>query len=126
MLPFTRRSKPWVAVGLATKLTAGTGGNSARYDARRDLHYHFRCLRSGTVHDLPTRFDPDLIAKLDPGLHQDLSRQGFQVTGYRLELVGYQTSPVASDILHDPAEADQPPPHGGTAGLSAATGAAKP
>ena len=40
----------------------------ARYDARRDLHYHFRCLRSGTVHDLPTPFDPDLIAKLDPRL----------------------------------------------------------
>ena len=38
----------------------------ARYDPRRDLHYHFRCLRTGTVHDLPTRFDPDLIAKLDP------------------------------------------------------------
>ena len=60
-----------VAVGVATKLTAGIGGDRARYDARRDLHYHFRCLRSGTVHDLPTRFDPDLIAKLDPRLHED-------------------------------------------------------
>ena len=39
-----------------------------RYDARRDPHYHFRCLRTGTVHDLPTRFDPDLVAKLDPSL----------------------------------------------------------
>jgi Fur family transcriptional regulator, peroxide stress response regulator len=85
----------WVAVGLATKFTVGTGGNCARYDARRDLHYHFRCLRSGAVHDLPTRFDPDLITKLDPRLHEDLSRQGFQVTGYRLELVGYQTSSSA-------------------------------
>ena len=83
-----------VAVGVAAKLTAGTGGNRSRYDARRDLHYHFRCLRSGTVHDLPTRFDPDLIAKLDPRLHDDLSRQGFQVTGYRLELVGYQNGPL--------------------------------
>ena len=85
-----------VAVGVATKLTAGNRRRPrSRYDARRDLHYHFRCLRTGTVHDLPTRFDPDLIAKLDPRLHDDLSRQGFQVTGYRLELVGYQNGPVA-------------------------------
>jgi len=78
-----------VAVGVATRFTAGDGGSSARYDARRDLHYHFRCLRSGTVHDLPTAFDPDLIAKLNPCLLDELSRQGFRVTGYRLELVGY-------------------------------------
>lgn len=115
----------WVAVGLATKLTTGTGGNSARYDARRDLHYHFRCLRSGTVHDLPTRFDPDLIAKLDPGLHQDLSRRGFEVIGYRLELVGYQTSPQANDIDPDPVEPDHPTRHDAAASVSA-TGAAKP
>jgi Fur family peroxide stress response transcriptional regulator len=47
-------------------------------------------LRTGTVHDLPTRFDPDLVAKLDPRLADYLGRQGFRVTGYRLELVGYQ------------------------------------
>jgi Fe2+ or Zn2+ uptake regulation protein len=76
-----------VACGLATKLPAGDG--SARYDARREQHYHFRCLRSGTVQDLPTRFDPDLIAKIDPGLTVELERNGFHVTGYRLELVGY-------------------------------------
>jgi Fe2+ or Zn2+ uptake regulation protein len=87
-----------VAVGVATKLNAGTGGARSRYDARRDLHYHFRCLRSGTVHDLPTRFDPDLIAKLDPRLHDDLSRHGFQVTGYRLELVGYQNGSVGGTM----------------------------
>ncbi len=85
-----------VDVGAATKLTAGTGGTRSRYDARRDLHYHFRCLRSGTVHDLPTRFDTDLINKLDPRLHEELSRQGFEVTGYRLELVGYQ-KPSSAD-----------------------------
>ena len=79
-----------VDVGVATKLTAGLGGTRSRYDARRDLHYHFRCLESGTVHDLPTRFDPDLIKKLDPRLHEHLSQHGFEVTGYRLELVGYQ------------------------------------
>ena len=81
-----------VAAGMAARLTpgAGAGDTSARYDARRDLHYHFRCLRTGAVHDLPTRFDPGLIDKLDPHLLDDLRRQGFQVTGYRLELVGYQ------------------------------------
>jgi Fur family transcriptional regulator, peroxide stress response regulator len=82
-----------VAVGVATKLSAG-GGTRARYDARRDEHYHFRCLRSGTVHDLPTQFDPDLIAKLDPRLQDDLCRQGFRVTGYRLELIGYEDRPL--------------------------------
>lgn len=76
-----------VASGLAAKMTAGDG--SARYDARSDHHYHFRCLRSGTVQDLPTPFDPDLIAKLDPELVRSLERQGFRTTGYRLELVGY-------------------------------------
>jgi Fur family transcriptional regulator, peroxide stress response regulator len=93
-----------VAVGVATKLTAGMGGNRSRYDARRDLHYHFRCLRSGTVHDLATGYDPDLIAKLDPRLHEDLSRQGFQVTGYRLELVGYQKWPAPKASDADPSE----------------------
>jgi Fe2+ or Zn2+ uptake regulation protein len=76
-----------VASGLATKLTAGDG--SARYDARSDHHYHLRCLRSGAVQDLPTPFDPDLITKIDPDLVQRLERQGFRMTGYRLELVGY-------------------------------------
>jgi Fe2+ or Zn2+ uptake regulation protein len=79
-----------VTIGVATKLTAGIGATRARYDARRDLHYHFRCLRTGTVHDLPTQFDPHLIAKLDPRLADYLNQQGLQVTGYRLELVGYQ------------------------------------
>jgi Fe2+ or Zn2+ uptake regulation protein len=79
-----------VATGVAAKLSGDPGDSSARYDARRDPHYHFRCLRTGTVHDLPTHFDPDLVAKLDPQLAEYLSRQGFQVTGYRLELVGYQ------------------------------------
>jgi Fur family transcriptional regulator, peroxide stress response regulator len=79
-----------VETGMAAKLPPVAGDAGARYDARRDPHYHFRCLRTGTVHDLPTRFDPDLLAKLDPLLADYLNRQGFQVTGYRLELVGYQ------------------------------------
>jgi Fur family peroxide stress response transcriptional regulator len=73
--------------GLATRLTAANG--SARYDARGDHHYHLRCMRTGTVGDVPTAFDPDLIAKLDPGLGPKLADLGFHVTGYRLELVGY-------------------------------------
>ena len=79
-----------VATGVASKLTAGDGDTCARYDARRDLHYHFRCLRTGAVHDLPTRFDPELIHRLDPRLSEYLHQLGFQVTGYRLELIGYQ------------------------------------
>jgi Fe2+ or Zn2+ uptake regulation protein len=102
-----------VAVGVATKLPAGNGGIGSRYDSRRDLHYHFRCLRTGMVHDLPTRFDPDLIAKLDPRLPGYLHRQGFQVTGYRLELLGYQAEPAAPD--------SSPPQVGGAATDDAAT-----
>jgi hypothetical protein len=51
-----------------------------------------------------------LITKLDPRLHQELSRQGFQVTGYRLELVGYQTSPIASGVHQGPVEPGHPVP----------------
>jgi Fur family transcriptional regulator, peroxide stress response regulator len=73
--------------GLATKLVVAN--DSARYDARGDHHYHLRCLRSGRVEDVPTAFDPDLIAKIDPGLGTTLEARGFKVTGYRLELEGY-------------------------------------
>jgi Fur family transcriptional regulator, peroxide stress response regulator len=83
-----------VASGLATKLTAGDG--SARYDARGDRHYHLRCLRSGAVEDLSTPYDPDLIAKLDPGLAEQLEERGFHLTGYRLELVGYYDRPASA------------------------------
>jgi Fe2+ or Zn2+ uptake regulation protein len=83
-----------VACGLAAKLTAVDG--SARYDARSDRHYHLRCLHSGSVEDLPTPFDPDLIEKLDPGLTERLEQEGFRVTGYRLELVGYYDRASAS------------------------------
>jgi Fe2+ or Zn2+ uptake regulation protein len=112
-----------VAVGVVTKLTAGVGATRARYDARRDLHYHFRCLRTGMVRDLPTGFDPDLVAKLDPGLADYLNRQGLQVTGYRLELMGYQDETPAEMSTADvhgnrgpvaarssPTEPDRPSP----------------
>ena len=76
-----------VASGLAARLNAE--GGPARYDGRPDQHYHLRCLRSGTVEDVATAFDPDLIARIDPDLGPSLRRRGFRVTGYRLELVGY-------------------------------------
>jgi Fur family transcriptional regulator, peroxide stress response regulator len=75
------------ASGVAAKLAASDG--TARFDARRDHHYHLRCLRSGQVEDLPTEFDPELIDRLDPNLANRLEQRGFKVTGYRLELVGY-------------------------------------
>ena len=97
-----------VAIGVATKLTAGIGATRARYDARRDLHYHFRCLRTGTVRDLPTQFDPDLVKKLDPGLADYLNRQGLQVTGYRLELIGYQDETPAETSPDEPRRSGGP------------------
>jgi Fur family transcriptional regulator, peroxide stress response regulator len=75
-----------VAAGLATKLTAGDA--SARYDSKGEDHYHLRDTRTGEVHDLPTSYDPHLLEKLDPQLVEQLSRSGFQVTGYRLEVLG--------------------------------------
>lgn len=72
---------------LAVKLPDADG--PARYDCRTDAHYHFRCLKSGDVHDLPTPFDPRLPEQLDPNLVESLRRQGFHVTGHRLELIGY-------------------------------------
>jgi Fur family peroxide stress response transcriptional regulator len=75
-----------VQARLANKLTYGDG--SARYDCRRDDHYHLRDVATGEVHDLPTDFDPDLLDKLDPHLTSRLKRVGFEVTGYRLEVLG--------------------------------------
>jgi Fur family peroxide stress response transcriptional regulator len=72
---------------LATKLAYADG--PARYDCRCDAHYHIRCLKTGQVRDLPTAFDTELLDKLDPTLIDSLRRQGFQVTDYRLELLGH-------------------------------------
>src|SRR6516164_3121662 len=65
---------------LAHKLPDATG--SARYDCRSEAHYHFRCLRTGKLCDLPTPFDSRLLDKLDPNLVESLRRQGFQITGH--------------------------------------------
>lgn len=75
-----------VASGLANKLVHTDG--PARYDCRRDAHYHLRCVKSGRIRDLETPFDPQLLDKLDPTLVESLRRQGFRVLDYRLELVG--------------------------------------
>jgi Fe2+ or Zn2+ uptake regulation protein len=75
-----------VACKLASKLCFGDG--PARYDCRSDNHYHLRCLNTGQVRDLPLPHDPGLIWKLE-ALSEVLKQQGFQVTDYRLELLGY-------------------------------------
>jgi Fe2+ or Zn2+ uptake regulation protein len=71
---------------LANKLTYGDG--SARYDCRDDEHYHLRDEVTGELRDLPARFDAELLNKLDPKLLDRLASMGFQVTGYRLEVLG--------------------------------------
>ena len=75
-----------VAARLATKLSNGDA--SARYDCRGDDHYHLRDVTTGEVRDLPAEFDADLLRKLDPTLIDKLAQAGFQVTGYRLEVLG--------------------------------------
>src|SRR5262249_5877219 len=92
-----------VASGLVAKLSDAAG--TARYDARREDHYHLRCLRTGLVRDLPTPHDPNLLGKLDPDLIDSLGREGFKVTGYRLELVGFFDSPG------EPSRHDDRPDH---------------
>jgi Fe2+ or Zn2+ uptake regulation protein len=76
-----------VDAGLAAKLP--DAGGPARFDCRCDAHYHLRCLQTGEVRDLHTPFDPHLLTKLDPHLVERLRQEGFQVTGHRLELLGY-------------------------------------
>jgi Fur family transcriptional regulator, peroxide stress response regulator len=72
---------------LAAKISSTEG--PARYDCRHDHHYHLRCTKTGRIRDLDTPFDPDLLHKLDPKLVDSLSEQGFEVTDYRLEIVGH-------------------------------------
>jgi Fur family transcriptional regulator, peroxide stress response regulator len=68
-----------VSCDLASKLTYGDG--SARYDGRTDPHPHARCLRCNKVLDLP--------GHVDVSLFQDIGLvPGFQVEGYRVEVVG--------------------------------------
>jgi Fur family transcriptional regulator, peroxide stress response regulator len=75
-----------VGCGLATKLAFGDG--SARYDARTDDHCHARCLRCGTVQDV-------LGADLSRTLATMSPESGFEVQGFRVEMVG-----LCSTCLH--------------------------
>ncbi len=75
-----------VDVSLASKLADAAG--PTRYDCRSDDHYHVRCQRTGQVRDLDLPYDPHLPEKLDSRLLDALAKQGFIVTGHRLELVG--------------------------------------
>jgi Fur family transcriptional regulator, peroxide stress response regulator len=75
-----------VDAGLAAKLTDLEG--RAHYDGRSDAHYHFRCEETGEVHDLALPYDPRLLEKLGADVVEMLRRQGYHVTGHRLELLG--------------------------------------
>jgi Fe2+ or Zn2+ uptake regulation protein len=79
-----------VAAGLLAKITNADG--PCRYDCRGDAHYHLYCSNTRQIYDLPTPYDPHLVDKLDPHLVEDLRRQGFQITGYRLDLIGVAQS----------------------------------
>jgi len=76
-----------VEARLANKLTSGAG--SARYDCGGEDHYHLRDMKTGEVRDLPIEFDPGLLEKLNPNLVAQLALGGFQVTSYRLEVLGH-------------------------------------
>lgn len=71
---------------LANRLANGAG--SARYDCGGEEHYHLRDVTTGEVRDLPVDFDPALLKKINPKLEAKLARDGFRVTGYRLEVLG--------------------------------------
>jgi Fe2+ or Zn2+ uptake regulation protein len=76
-----------VDAGLAARIANDSG--AARYDCRSESHYHLRCADTGEVRDLPLPYDPHLLDKLAPNLMEELRRQGFEVTGHRLELIGH-------------------------------------
>lgn len=69
-----------VESGVASKWTYGDG--SARYDKRTDHHYHLRCLKCGRMWDIEPTEVSDMLDRMRP-------QRGFQVTDYRLEIVGF-------------------------------------
>jgi Fe2+ or Zn2+ uptake regulation protein len=76
-----------VEVRAAARIT--DDGGVARYDGRSEAHYHLRCDKTREILDLPIAYDPNLLDKLDSRLVETLRRQGFEITGHRLELVGH-------------------------------------
>lgn len=75
-----------VGCGLAVKLHFGDG--SARYDARTDDHWHARCTLCGVVVDVRG-------AEEHPALPDSDALGGFQVHGFRIEVVGHCTGCAA-------------------------------
>jgi Fur family peroxide stress response transcriptional regulator len=68
-----------VEAGLASKLSFGDG--SARYDIRTDQHDHIHCLGCGMLRDVPSLLEGTPLGHV--------RGEDFEVTGYRLELLGY-------------------------------------
>lgn len=69
-----------VACEAISKLSYGDG--SARYDIRTDHHYHTRCLNCGRMWDLEAALGEPLLKELKP-------QTGFNISGFRLELLGH-------------------------------------
>lgn len=70
----------FVSCGMAKKLTYGEG--PARYDSRTDAHDHVRCVECGIVRDVEDPHVERWLASLQ-------GRTEFEVTDYRLELLGH-------------------------------------
>jgi Fe2+ or Zn2+ uptake regulation protein len=68
-----------VECGVASKLTYGDA--AARYDIRTDHHYHTRCLACGKIQDIDASEGVETLRQIKP--------RGFNVTDYRLELLGH-------------------------------------
>jgi len=57
-------------------------GSQGRFDGDVSDHYHFRCKKCGRIYDIDEPVDKS-IEKIVAG------KTGFQVTGHRLEIVGF-------------------------------------
>ncbi len=75
-----------VEAGLAQRL-ADDGGGAVRYDGRAEAHYHLRCRETGELRDLELPYDEGLLGRVAPGLVEELRRQGYEVSGHRLEVL---------------------------------------
>ena len=85
-----RQDIPHISLATVYKaLEALVSAGQARYDGRSEAHYHLRCEGTGEIRDLPLPYDPQLVEKLSPALVESLRKQGFEITGHRLELVGH-------------------------------------